>query len=169
MVGLQPRHYRHERRGHTAPTTIATLVVAGLQPRRVANFGPAEAQPANAVGGGVLQSLVAVAVNYWEAAYGDPFTLNIEYGWFPRSGTTTGTHSLVSEGGTPHRETSGSLAFDSDQSTIWFIDPTPTSASEYTTFTNYTADLGGGTMPGMVGNRPAPRPRRGMAANRPRA
>jgi hypothetical protein len=110
------------------------------------NFGPAEAQPANAVGGGVLQSLVNVAVKYWEAAYGDPFTLTIEYGWFPRSGSTTGTHSLLSEGGTPHRETSGSLAFDSDQSTIWFIDPTPASASEYTTFTNYTADLGGGTM-----------------------
>jgi hypothetical protein len=112
----------------------------------LAKFGTAEAQPANAVGGGVLQSLVAAAVNYWQSAYADPFTLNIEYGWFPRDGSTTGTHSLVSEGGTPHRELSGSLAFDSDESTIWFIDPTPASASEYSTFTNDTADLGGGTM-----------------------
>jgi hypothetical protein len=30
--------------------------------------------------------------------------------------------------------------------TAWFLDPTPASASEYTTLTNYTADLGGGTM-----------------------
>lgn len=109
-------------------------------------FGTATAAPGNAVGGGSIHSLVALAVNYWQNVYSDPFTLSLQYGWFGLASGTTGTHSLLTEGGTPHRETSGALAFDSDTSTAWFIDPTPTSASEYTTFTNYTADLGGGMM-----------------------
>ena len=109
-------------------------------------FGTATGAPANAVGSGNLQAIVATAVNYWQNAYSDPYTLSIQYGWFSRPDGTTGTHILQSEGGTPHREISGSIAFDSDQSTAWFLDPTPWSASEYTTLTNYTANLGGGTM-----------------------
>ncbi len=109
-------------------------------------FGTAEAQPGNAVGGGHLTAAVDAAIAYWESAFADPFTLTIEYGWFPRSGSTTGTHRLVSEGGTPHRETAGTIALDSDGSTIWFADPTPHEASEYSTFTEYTSDLGAGLM-----------------------
>jgi len=112
----------------------------------LAGFGTAGSAPANASGGGSLQALIATAANYWESIYTDSFTLSIQYGWFSLASGTTGTHSLVSEGGSPHRETSGSLAFDNDQSTVWFADPTPTSASEFTTLTNYTADFGGGTM-----------------------
>ncbi|MEX0678176.1 MAG: PEP-CTERM sorting domain-containing protein [Pirellulales bacterium] len=108
-------------------------------------FGVAESEPANTEGGGVLQSLASAAVAYWESAYADDFTLSLEFGWFSLA-TATGTHILLSEGGVPHRETSGSVAFDSDGSTIWFVDPTPATSGEFITFTNYTADLGGGTM-----------------------
>jgi hypothetical protein len=97
------------------------------------------------VGGGALESLVQAAVLYWQSAYLDPFTVSIQYGWFNLP-TSVGTHVLLTEGGTPHRETSGSIAFDNDLSTVWFVDPTPASASEFTTFTPYTANLGGGTM-----------------------
>jgi large exoprotein involved in heme utilization and adhesion len=109
-------------------------------------FGTAAAQPGNAVGGGNLTVAVDAAVAYWESAFADPFTLTIEYGWFPRDGGTTGTHRLVSEGGTPHRETAGTIAIDSDGSTIWFADPTPDDSSEFATFTEFTSDLGGGSM-----------------------
>jgi hypothetical protein len=109
-------------------------------------FGTAATVPANAVGSGNLQAIVNAAVGYWQNTYSDPFSLTIQYGWFSLDAGTTGTHILQAEGGSPHRETSGSIAFDSDQSTTWFFDATPWSASEYTTFTNYTADLGGGTM-----------------------
>lgn len=109
-------------------------------------FGTAEAQPANAVGGGSLGAVVDAAVAYWESAFADPFSLTLEYGWFPRAAGTTGTHRLQSEGGTPHRETSGAIALDSDGSTIWFADPTPYDASEFTTFTEYTSNLGAGLM-----------------------
>ncbi|MGD9720302.1 MAG: PEP-CTERM sorting domain-containing protein [Pirellulales bacterium] len=110
------------------------------------NFGLAQTTPANAVGGGTLQALVAAAVTYWQNAYADPFTLTLEYGWFPRSGSTTGTHSLLTEGGSPHRELSASLAFDSDQSTIWFVDPTPADNSEFALYQEYYSNLGGGIM-----------------------
>lgn len=109
-------------------------------------FGTAEAEPANAVGGGTLQAIMDVAVSYWESAYGDPFTLTVEYGWYPRTGGTTGTHRLISEGGTPHRETAAAIALDSDGSTIWFNDPTPTDSSEFSTYTEYQSNLGAGTM-----------------------
>ncbi|REK05489.1 MAG: PEP-CTERM sorting domain-containing protein [Planctomycetota bacterium] len=109
-------------------------------------FGTAQSAPANAVGGGTLQAIMDVAVDYWESAYGDPFTLTVQYGWFPRTGSTTGTHRLLSEGGTPHRETSAAIALDSDGSTIWFADPTPTDSVEFSTYTDYTADLGAGVM-----------------------
>lgn len=113
---------------------------------QLGTFGAAEAQPGNAVGGGSLSATVNAAVAYWESAFADPFTLTIEYGWFPRASGTTGTHRLVSEGGTPHRETAGTIALDSDGSTIWFADPTPFDATEYSTFTEYSSNLGAGAM-----------------------
>lgn len=109
-------------------------------------FGTAEAQPANAVGGGSLMAVVDAAVAYWESAFADPFTLTLQVGWFPRASGTTGTHRLMTEGGTPHRETSGAIALDSDGSTIWFADPTPYDSLEFSTYTEYTSNLGGGLM-----------------------
>jgi len=132
-----------------APTATQAITINAIYRgpgEQLGSFGTAQAQPGNAVGGGNLMAAVDAAVAYWESAFADPFTLTIEYGWFPRDGGTTGTHRLVSEGGSPHRETVGTIALDSDGSTIWFADPTPYDASEYSTFTEYTSDLGGGPM-----------------------
>jgi hypothetical protein len=112
----------------------------------LSGFGTAASGPGNTEGAGALSALVNQAISFWQQTYTDSFTLNVQYGWFSLAGGTTGTHVLLAEGGTPHRETSASIAFDSDGSTIWFLDPTPGDASEFTTFTNYTANLGAGTM-----------------------
>lgn len=109
----------------------------------LANFGTAGSAPTNAVGGGMLQQIVETAASYWESAFSDSFTLTIEYGWFPRD-SSVATHRLVNQSG--GREIRGSVAFDNDLSTIWFLDPTPYDNSEYSTFTTYSADLGGGTI-----------------------
>lgn len=107
-------------------------------------FGTAGNAPSNSTGGGNLQSLFEAAASYWESAFADPFVLTIEYGWFPRD-TSSATHRLLSEGGSPHRETNAAIAFDND-SIAWFLDATPFDNKEYSLFTNYSADLGGGLM-----------------------
>ena len=56
------------------------------------------------------------------------------------------THNLVSQGGAPHREIEGSIRFDGDNSTFWFLDPTPYADEEYLTLIKTDVDLGGGTM-----------------------
>lgn len=107
-------------------------------------FGTAGNAPSNSTGAGNLQSLFEAAASYWESAFADPFVLTIEYGWFPRD-SSSATHRLLSEGGSPHRETYAAIAFDND-SVSWFLDATPFDNTEYSFFTNYSADLGGGLM-----------------------
>jgi hypothetical protein len=109
----------------------------------LSQFGTAGSQPGNAAGGGQFQSIVSVAAAYWESAIQDNFTLNIQYGWFPRDDGTLATHRLVSQSG--GRETSASIGFDND-SFNWFLDSTPFVNNEFSTFTASTANLGGGTM-----------------------
>jgi len=89
---------------------------------------------------------MAVAAGYWEDAIRDAHTLTIDYGWFTRTGSTTATHQLTSEGGSPHREISASIAFDNDGSNPWFLDATPWEASEFASYQEYTSDEGGGVM-----------------------
>ncbi|HEX8373509.1 MAG TPA: hypothetical protein VF585_12060 [Chthoniobacterales bacterium] len=107
-------------------------------------FGTAGGAPSSAVGGGNLQLLVEAAADYWESAFADPFVLTIDYGWFPRA-SSAATHRLASEGGSPHRETAATIAFDND-SVLWFLDLSPLDNVEFSTFTAYLNDLGGGLM-----------------------
>jgi hypothetical protein len=108
-------------------------------------FGTAGSAPANAVGGGNLQQLVASAARYWESAILDDHTLELGFGWFPRD-PGRATHLAIDVVGRPLRETVASIGFDNDQSTEWFLDPTPGNHSEFTQLTTYTDDFGGGTM-----------------------
>ena len=110
----------------------------------IGGIATAAGQPSNAQGGGDLQTIVNLAAQYWESTFLDTHTVNIEYGWAPI--TSAGSHSLLTEGGSPHRETAGAIRFDSDLTTFWFIDSSPLTNSEFTTFTTYTQNLGGGTM-----------------------
>ena len=103
-------------------------------------------------GSGDLTSIFNAAADWWELAYYDPngngsdFTLSIEYKWAALSGGTLGVHSLKSEGGSPHRETSALIRFDNDGSSSWFADATPYENSEFGTYSEYFNDFGGGLL-----------------------
>lgn len=103
-------------------------------------------------GSGNLTSIFNAAADWWELAYYDPngdgsdFTLSIEYKWAALSGSILGVHSLQSEGGSPHRETSALIRFDNDGSSNWFADSTPYENSEYSVYTEYSNDFGGGLL-----------------------
>ncbi|MHC5077306.1 MAG: PEP-CTERM sorting domain-containing protein [Planctomycetota bacterium] len=113
------------------------------------NTNPAPTGTA-AAGTGNFQNIFNSAANWWESVILDVHTLSITYGWTSYSSNTLGGHSLVSEGGTPHRETAGTIYFDNDgmagSAYTWFLDPTPNDNSEYSTYTESTAVLGGGTI-----------------------
>jgi len=123
--------------------TIDTIYREPGEP--LGTFGTAGGAPSNAVGGGTLQSLVEAATSYWESAYGDPFVLTLEVGWFPRDGASA-TFRQLFQGGTPNRTTGAAVAFDNDLSSLWYLDPTPSDNAEFSTFTTYAEDLGGGVM-----------------------
>lgn len=100
--------------------------------------------PSNAVGGGNLNDIVRAAAHMWEAAYADPVTLTIYYGWGPS--TDAGTHTLLTQGYSPNREVSGLIIFDNSGSTRFYLDPTPYTNEEYRGRTDEYQDLGGGLM-----------------------
>lgn len=102
--------------------------------------------PTTTAGGGTLQAIFDTAAKWWESVIHDPYAVIINYGWADLAGGALGAHSLVSQGGSPNRETQGSVRFDADDSTFWFLDPTPMASEEYLSFHKTNADLGGGPM-----------------------
>jgi len=102
--------------------------------------------PTNAVGGGNLTAVFNAAADWWESAIGDSHTVTIEYSWAALGSGTLGVHNLVTQGGSPNRETKATIRFDNDGSSLWFIDPTPTDHLEYGTYTETSQNFGGGTM-----------------------
>lgn len=108
--------------------------------------GTATAQPGNAVGAGTLSSVFNAAADVWESALQDSHTVTLSFGWQGLGSGTLGVHNLISQGGSPNRETAGVIRFDSDTSSVYFMDDTPFNHSEYTTYTVTQANLGGGNM-----------------------
>lgn len=107
---------------------------------------------ANSTGSGNLTTIFNAACDWWEAALvTSPYTLTLTYQWGPQSGGTLAAHSLVSQGGTPNRETAGSITFDNDGTTDWYIDSTPCNHSEYSTYTEGTGNYGAGSMNDEMG------------------
>lgn len=102
--------------------------------------------PATTSGGGNLVDIFNAAADCWEEAILDDHTVTIKFGWQALGGGTLGVHVLTGEGGTPHRETSAVIRFDSDNSSDMFADATPTAHEEYGTYTETSADLGGGVV-----------------------
>lgn len=100
----------------------------------------------NVAGGGDLFTVFNAAADVWENALLDDFTVTITFSWAPRDGSVLASHTLWEQGGIPHRQTAGQIRFDNDASFGWFLDPTPTLNEEWTTYTETTADLGGGMM-----------------------
>ena len=99
-------------------------------------------------GGGDLEDIINAAADSWERAFvdvSDPWELDLTFAWADL-GTDLGVCHLESEGGSPNRIQSARVEFNNSGFYDFFADPTPLDNSEYTTFTNVTADLGGGTI-----------------------
>ena len=123
-----------------APSVFGLEVVVRLVPegQELERFGTAQAASITNVGDGDVLTILEVAASYWESVFKDDFVLTVDFGWFQRSGNTTATHRLVSEGGVPHRELSAAIAFDNDRS--WFLDPTPWESSEFLSYKDHVVD-----------------------------
>lgn len=99
--------------------------------------------PTNSVGQGNLTNIIDQACKVWELAIRDEFVLTLRFGWSAVGG---GQHVLNAQGGTPNRETRGTILFNNDNivgHTAWFLDPDPlnTFSMEYI---EQDADLGVG-------------------------
>lgn len=115
------------------PASGLTIITNYRAPgQTLGSLGRAGAAPSNTTGMATLQEIVGAAASYWEDVILDSFTLTISYGWIERD--SYATHS------------GGSIGFDNDLSTRWFMDSTPLDASEFALYTEYSENLGGGVM-----------------------
>jgi hypothetical protein len=110
---------------------------------------------AGLTGTGSLTSTMSAAAKVWELAFNDAsfnHSLDISYAWAALSGGTLAVHSLGSQGGSPNRETSAQIRFDNSNRSFFAdgtlnpADPIGSGNSEYTTYTETSADFGGGSM-----------------------
>lgn len=100
----------------------------------------------NDTGRGNLVEIFNVAADIWEKAILDDHVLTLHFGWAPDGG---GTHVLNAQGGTPNRETEGTILFNSDNVVghhHYFLDPTPRVNEEYLRYEEAAENLGGGTL-----------------------
>jgi len=111
----------------------------------VRNFSGGTAS-SNQNGGGSLVDIFNAAADVWEAAIGDAHVLTLTYSWSNLGSGTLGQHSMGTQGGTPHRETAGTIQFSNNSGIDWFMDSSPFDHSEYGTYTESNANLGGGTI-----------------------
>ena len=99
-----------------------------------------------AIGKGNLEAIFHAAADYWEHAIQDNHTLILKFGWAPVGG---GLHTLTRQGGSPNRETEGTILFNNNTNPgnfQWWLDPTPRLNEEFQTYQEVTQDLGGGTI-----------------------
>ena len=95
-------------------------------------------------GGGSPEQVVRAAAAYWQSAFaGSPevVTQNLDFHWGPLDGPLAvgGTAWTIPDG----RLAGGGVTFDSDGGSPFFVDPTPFDSTEYNSFSNYSANLGG--------------------------
>lgn len=97
-----------------------------------------------AIGKGNLEAIFNAAADYWEHAIQDDHTLVLKFGWAPVGG---GLHTLNRQGGTPNRETEGTILFNNNMNPgnfQWWLDATPRLNEEFQSYKEVTQDLGGG-------------------------
>ena len=106
-------------------------------------------------GGGSPQTVLQAAGDYWEnvfAASTRTVTTTLTIQWGARSGSTLATGGPSWFVDPPNYTLAGgTITFDNDGSSNFYVDPDPYSNTEYGSFTAPTADLGAGTM--IVGRR----------------
>ncbi len=109
----------------------------------IRNFTGGTPQP-TAIGKGNLEEIFNAAADHWEYAIQDDHTIILNFGWAPVGG---GLHTLIHQGGTPNRETEGTIQFNNNTNTgnfQWWLDPTPYLHEEFQSYTETTQDLGAG-------------------------
>jgi PEP-CTERM motif len=99
-------------------------------------------------GGGNIDTIFRAAASAWEQGIRDDFTVILNYGWGSSPG---GTHQLLVQGGSPNRELVGEIrvnaqVFNDGRFAQLFLDPTPFTNEEFTTFFDRTQDFGGGAV-----------------------
>jgi len=86
--------------------------------------------PAADPGGAQLQAIMNYVRGVYNDIFEDTHNITITYRWgTPSNPGAIAAHSLVSQGGTPNRETAGTIVFRN--TTAWFFDPTPADNSEF--------------------------------------
>jgi hypothetical protein len=130
-----------------APSARGLTIVTNYIPpgEQIPGVGVATAPAANVRGGGTLQTVFRAAADAWERAIRDEFTLTVNYGWIPTAAiSATAYHQGLTVGGTPSRETAGSIVFNGSPARPFFLDPTPYEHEEFGPMTVAASDLGGG-------------------------
>jgi hypothetical protein len=104
------------------------------------------APPTNSNGAGNLMENFNAAADVWEQIIRDDHVLMLHFGWAPNGG---GEHYLIAQGGTPNRETEGTILFNNDNVAghhHYYLDPTPRLNEEYPNYTQIAQDMGGGAL-----------------------
>ena len=97
-------------------------------------------------GTGNLHDIFNAAADIWESIILDDHVVTLHYGWANNGG---GEHFLNAQGGTPNRETEGTILFNNDDVVghhHFYLDPTPRRSEEYPSYLQVFQDMGGGTV-----------------------
>jgi hypothetical protein len=97
-------------------------------------------------GTGNVQDIFNAAADIWESIILDDHVVTLHYGWASNGG---GEHFLNAQGGTPNRETEGTILFNNDDVVghhHFYLDPTPRRSEEYPDYLQVFQDMGGGTV-----------------------
>jgi hypothetical protein len=132
--------------GRLAILSSAIVLAGSAQALTIIRNNLGGAAPGNMAGGGNLAAVFNAAADCWQHHILDAHTLTLNFSWGAQGGGTLAAHQLTGQGGVPNRETSGSIVFDNDGSSVWFADPTPMIPNEWTTFTQASQNYGGGAV-----------------------
>ena len=106
-------------------------------------------------GSGTIQNVMAQAASIWESFFANDTTVNLERNITYQWGTLGGDTAAIASVASPVIPIHGSWAITFDNNgfsnpnlanTQFYLDPTPASSTEWTSFAETTADLGGGVI-----------------------
>ena len=131
-----------------ASTHALTIVTSFVSPGQSIPGSGVAAEPAtNVRGGGTLDAVFRAAADAWERTIADDFTVTVNYGWGATAGiSATAFHQGISYGGTPSRESVGSIVFNADAARPFVLDPTPLDNEEFDGIKTNKSDFGGGSI-----------------------
>lgn len=124
----------------TCPTAEALTLVRNFEGLG-ASWGAASDRT---TGDGNFLDLFNAAADVWERAILDEHTVTINFGWGDTGSALAFNRMTRRDFQTGHL-TESAIVFDNSRYS-WFLDPTPHTAEEYGTFTEFSSDLGGGAV-----------------------